>query len=229
MLETNRPVTTLFMIESLDGKISTGSTDNMDIDKDFPLIAGIKEGLHQYYEAEQDTDLWSLNSGRTLAKIGINTREFEAEQSIVSFLVIDNTHLTEHGVKYLSSKLKNLVIITTNQNHPAFNVREENVELVCQPELNIGEALQFIKNEYGCERITVQTGSTLNSEMLRDNLIDYVDIIIAPALIGGKDTPSLIGGLNLTASSQLDLIKTLKLQDCKVLQDSYIRVTYSVE
>ena len=49
----DRPITTLFMLMSVDGKISTGATDDLDIDKDFPKIAGVREGLHQYYEIEQ--------------------------------------------------------------------------------------------------------------------------------------------------------------------------------
>ena len=60
----NRPITTLYMLISVDGKISTGATDEMDVDRDFPLIPGLKEGLHQYYEIEQTTDLWSFNTGR---------------------------------------------------------------------------------------------------------------------------------------------------------------------
>lgn len=60
----DRPVTTLFMLMPVDGKISTGSTDEMDVDRDFPKISGVKEGLHQYYEIEQTTDLWSFNTGR---------------------------------------------------------------------------------------------------------------------------------------------------------------------
>ena len=48
----DRPITTLFMLMSVDGKISTGATDDLDIDKDFPKIAGVREGLHQYYEIE---------------------------------------------------------------------------------------------------------------------------------------------------------------------------------
>ena len=60
----DRPITTLFMLMSVDGKISTGATDEMDVDRDFPGIPGLKEGLHQYYEIEQTTDLWSFNTGR---------------------------------------------------------------------------------------------------------------------------------------------------------------------
>ena len=40
----NRPITTLFMLESLDGKISSGSSDNLDADKDFYRIDGVKDG-----------------------------------------------------------------------------------------------------------------------------------------------------------------------------------------
>ena len=71
-----RPVTTLFMLMSVDGKISTGQTDNMDVDLDFPKVLGVKEGLHQYYEIEQTTDLWTLNSGRVQEKIGVNNKPF---------------------------------------------------------------------------------------------------------------------------------------------------------
>ena len=71
----NRPITTLFMLESLDGKISTGSTDNLDVDKDYPKIDGVKEGLHQYYELEKKTDYFSLNTGKVMAKIGVNSRK----------------------------------------------------------------------------------------------------------------------------------------------------------
>ena len=46
----DRPITTLFLLSSVDGKISTGASDVLDVDKDFPKIDGVKQGLHQYYE-----------------------------------------------------------------------------------------------------------------------------------------------------------------------------------
>lgn len=39
-----RPITTLFMLMSVDGKISTGATDELDFDQDFPHIEGVREG-----------------------------------------------------------------------------------------------------------------------------------------------------------------------------------------
>ena len=86
----NRPVTTLFMLMSVDGKISTGASDELDVDKNFPCIMGVKEGLHQYYELEQMTDLWSFNTGRVQKKLGVNEKEFPSK-SPVSFVLLDNT------------------------------------------------------------------------------------------------------------------------------------------
>ena len=57
-----KPITTLFMLMSDDGKISTGAVDELDVDREFPRINGMKEGVYQYYEIEKTTDLWSLNS-----------------------------------------------------------------------------------------------------------------------------------------------------------------------
>ena len=94
----DRPITTLFMLMSVDGKISTGAADDLDVDKDFPNIPGVREGLHQYYEIEQTTDMWSLNSGRVQEKMGVNTKNMP-NKTPVSFVVIDNSHLTEHGVR----------------------------------------------------------------------------------------------------------------------------------
>ena len=223
----DRPITTLFMLMSVDGKISTGATDDLDVDKDFPKIAGIREGLHQYYEIEQTTDLWTINSGRVQAKIGANTREMP-NKTPVSFVVIDNKHLNENGIRYFCALSKNFVLITSNEKHPAYNIEESNLHIIYQKELSLNDALIKLKSEYGCERITVQTGGTLNGLFLREKLFDYVDIVVAPVLIGGKDTSTLIDGESLLSQSELSKLGVLKLQECVVLENSYLRLRYEV-
>ena len=198
----DRPIATLFMLMSVDGKISTGASDELDADKDFPKIAGVSEGLHQYYEIEQTTDLWSLNTGRVQAKMGVNTKPLP-DKTPVSFVLIDNQHLSEHGVRYFCALSKASVLITTNAAHPAFRVQESNLHIIYQKQLSLSDALAKLKTEFGCERITIQSGGTLNSLFLREKLFDYVDIVVAPVLIGGKDTSTLIDGRSLISESEL--------------------------
>lgn len=223
----DRPITTLFMLMSVDGKISTGASDDLDVDKDFPKIVGVKEGLYQYYEIEQTTDLWSLNSGKVQAKIGVNIADMP-NKTRVSFVVIDNKNLTEHGIRHFCALSKQFVLVTSNENHPAFELDEDNLHIVYQNELSLKDVLTKLKSEYSCERITIQTGGTLNELFLREKLIDYIDIVVAPVLIGGKDTSTLIDGKSLLSESELSKLGVLKLQECVVLEDSYLRLRYEV-
>ncbi len=224
---SKRPVTTLFMLMSVDGKISPGASDTLDVDKDFPNIEGLKEGLQQYYDIEQTTDLWSFNTGRVQAKMGVNEKPFP-EKTPVSFVLLDNSHLTEHGVRYFCAKSKEFVLITTNKNHPAYTVNENNLHIMYQDSLSLEDALAELKEKYGCERITIQSGGTLNGIFLREKLFDYVDIVVAPVLIGGKDTSTLIDGSSIVSENELSKLGVLRINTCDVLENSYIRLRYKV-
>lgn len=228
-----KPRITLFMLMSVDGKISTGDTEVMDVDKDFPNISGLKEGLSQYYEIEQQTDLFSLNTGKVLAKIGVNEKNDELEKSPVSFVVIDsNPHLTDKGVVYLAKKTTKLIIVTTNKLHPAFLLKDthQNIHIIFyEKEIIFEDLFAKLRDEYGVENLTVQSGGTLNSVLVRDGFIDRLLLVVAPALIGGKNTATLIDGESLHNPNELCKIKTLELVEAKPLKNSYLLLEYKVK
>lgn len=129
----NIPITTLFLLMSLDGKINSGASDELDVDRDWCKIDGVKEGLHQYYEIEETTDRYSLNTGRVMAKIGVNDKKEPKKKLGVSFIILDRKpHLTESGVEYLCRWVEKLFLITDNKEHPAFKVKKkyENLEVL---------------------------------------------------------------------------------------------------
>ncbi|MBN1347848.1 dihydrofolate reductase family protein [candidate division KSB1 bacterium] len=227
----DKPLTTLFMLMSLDGKISTGCVDERDVDKDFPKIVGIREGLHQYYEIEQRTDLFSMNSGRVVAKVGINNPQEGVQKTPVSFIIIDNKpHLTERGVVNFLKKSKTLFIVTTNKSHPAYRTSEsENLEIIYfEDKIDFTNLFHKLKCDFNIQRMTLQTGGTLNSILLREKLIDKISLVIAPALIGGKDTATVIDGISLQSLHELDKIKALRLVNVVTFEDSYLQLNYDV-
>lgn len=223
----DRPFTTLFMLMSVDGKISCGSTDVLDFDRDFPRMPGVMEGLQQYYDLEQQTDLWSLNTGRVMAKVGANELPLP-EKMLVSFVILDNTHLAEAGVRYLCAKSRQLVIVTSNPTHPALRMGRENLSVIYQERPSLGDALRQLWRDYGCERLTVQSGGTLNAALLRAGLIDAIDIVVAPVVVGGGETPTLVDGPSLTSIDELSKLVSLELVSCDALRDSYLRLRYRV-
>ena len=60
------------------------------------------------------------------------------------------------------------------------------------------------------------------------NLGVCIDIVIAPVLVGGKNTATLIDGSSLTSVQELGKLGVLCLESCNILKDSYIRLTYRV-
>jgi len=143
----DRPITALFMLMSMDGKINTGATDELDFDQDFPNIDGLREGLPQYYDIEQTTDLWPLNSGRVQAKMGVNKKDMPAK-TLVSFVLIDDHHLTEHGVRCFCARSKQLVIATSNPEHSAFQVDEPDLHIIYQSELDLHALLEQLREKF---------------------------------------------------------------------------------
>lgn len=150
------------------------------------------------------------------------------EKTPVSFVLLDNTHMTEHGVQYFCARSKEFVLITTNKTHPAFNIKADNLHIIYQENLSLEDALIELKKNHGCERITIQSGGTVNGMFLREKLFDYVDIVVAPVLIGGKETSTLVDGVALTKENELDKLGVLSLIGCDVLENSYIRLRYKV-
>ncbi len=232
MSHANRPITTLFMIESVDGKISTGDVDELDVDKDFKRIIGVKEGLPQYYDLEKQTDLFSLNTGRVMQKIGVNERTKEPTKMEASFIIIDSKpHLNEKGVEYLAKWVKTLYLVTTNKEHPAYTVKGSysNIEIIYyENEIDLADLLRKLKSDYKVDRITIQSGGTLNAEWIRQGLIDHVSVVVAPVLIGGKNTSTLVDGESLHTQEDLMKVRVLKLVKCDVLENSYFHAYYDV-
>ena len=100
--------------------------------------------------------------------------------------------------------------------------------IIFQEKLSLAEALTILKEQFGCERLTIQSGGTVNGLFLREKLFDFVDVIVAPVLIGGKDTATLIDGRSLQAKEELDKLGVLRLIEATPLQDSYLRLRYQV-
>jgi 2,5-diamino-6-(ribosylamino)-4(3H)-pyrimidinone 5'-phosphate reductase len=222
------PVTTLFMLMSLDGKISTGASDERDFDKDLPNVPGVAEGLEQYYQLETTTDRFSLNTGRVLAKVGWNDTKTNIQRLPVSFVVVDNAHLTPLGVQNLLDRTERLIVVTGNSRHPAIQVDDARLDLL-QADTEIDWRRVFGQlSDMGVRNLTVQSGGTLNATLARAGLINYLSVVIAPVLVGGRSTPSLLNGDSLDGEDDLHLLRPLRLLSVRELYSSYLHLRYAV-
>ena len=128
--------------------------------KIFAELMELKKGLHQYYELEQETDVFSLNTGRVMAKIGVNDRkEYHEKIDVVTFVIIDNKpHLNENGIDYLCHWVGKLLLVTTNKNHIAYSLKDkyDNLEILYYETLDLTQLLEDLYSKYNAENLTIQ-------------------------------------------------------------------------
>ena len=94
--------------------------------------------------------------------------------------------------------------------------------------LDLNKLLEDLYSKYNADRLTIQSGGTLNGLFVRNKLIDYVNIVIAPLIVGGKDVPTLVDGNSITDETKLQKLMPLELIECNKLDNSYVQLKYKV-
>ena len=63
--------------------------------------------------------------------------------------------------------------------------------------------MKILKEKYGVSRMMIEGGPTLNWHMLHHRLVDEIRLIHLPFIVGGSDTPSLVGGMHINTEDEM--------------------------
>lgn len=220
-----RPITTLFMLQSIDGKISFGGCTKLSFNRQIQLLEHTSVGLYQYYEENNKINTWILSNGNMLSKLGWNRNKLDKVKS-GTIVIIDNLgDLTKCGLYNLSQCYEKLIVLTDS---PWADTDIKNVDIICYPYgIVLSEVLFMLYNKYGCTNLTIQCDGTLNSLFMRNGLIDNINIIVAPIIVGGINTPTIIDGRTCTCESDImEYVKEYSLTKVNVLKESYVQMLY---
>ena len=104
--------------------------------------------------------------------------------------------------------------------------REKGVSVVFAGEetIDFPRLMDILVREFGVKSLIIEGGPTLNWFMLHHRLVDEIRLIHMPFIVGGEDTPSLVGGKRL--GSENDMIK-LDLKGTRMAGENLI-TEYSV-
>lgn len=99
-------------------------------------------------------------------------------------------------------------VIAVSEAAPAENVarlRERGVDVVVAGEraVDLPGLMRILKKDYGVERMMIEGGPTLNWSMLNHRLVDEIRLIHLPFIVGGADTPSLVGGMHIETEKEM--------------------------
>jgi len=99
-------------------------------------------------------------------------------------------------------------VVAVSEAAPAENVarlRERGVDVVVvgEKDVDLPELMSSLKRDYGVDRMMIEGGPTLNWSMLNHRLVDEIRLIHLPFIVGGADTPSLVGGMHIETEDEM--------------------------
>jgi 2,5-diamino-6-(ribosylamino)-4(3H)-pyrimidinone 5'-phosphate reductase len=219
----SRPETTLFLVNSVDGRITSHDSDPLDPDKDWkrdPKIQAITQPFFDFARGEIHT----VTYGESLARIGINQRSEIHPVKEVRLIVIDHqNNLRTPGIDYLTKTFHTIYLVTL-PSHPLLKITTHppNLKFIIQKnEIDFAPILTTLYKKYKVKQVSIQSNARLNARWLSAGLIDYLSVIISPLLVGRHGTPNLIDQDLLT-------VKPLILTDMKAFGLDFVNLRYDV-
>jgi len=99
-------------------------------------------------------------------------------------------------------------VIAVSEAAPAENVarlRKSGVDVVVagEKEVDLPGLMGILSRDYGVDRMMIEGGPTLNWAMLNHRLVDEIRLIHLPFIVGGADTPSLVGGMHIETEDEM--------------------------
>ncbi|MEI7648643.1 MAG: dihydrofolate reductase family protein [Methanomicrobiales archaeon] len=89
--------------------------------------------------------------------------------------------------------------------------------------------LKILKEKFGVNKLMIEGGPTLNWHMLHDRLVDEIRLIHLPFIVGGADTPSLVGGMHINTEDEMIRLNLKKYYMCGSNLVSEFDVLYTKE
>jgi 2,5-diamino-6-(ribosylamino)-4(3H)-pyrimidinone 5'-phosphate reductase len=74
--------------------------------------------------------------------------------------------------------------------------------------------MKILNKKFSVKKLMIEGGPTLNWHMLHDRLVDEIRLIHLPFIVGGSDTPSLVGGMHIDTEDQMIRLNLKKYYMC---------------
>jgi 2,5-diamino-6-(ribosylamino)-4(3H)-pyrimidinone 5'-phosphate reductase len=107
-------------------------------------------------------------------------------------------------------------------------IRERGVRVISagKEDIDLSLLMQILYQDFGVRKLMIEGGPTLNWHMLRDRLVDEIRLIHLPFIVGGSDTPSLVGGMHIEDEHEMIRLELTRFYLCGTNLVTEYRVLY---
>jgi 2,5-diamino-6-(ribosylamino)-4(3H)-pyrimidinone 5'-phosphate reductase len=96
----------------------------------------------------------------------------------------------------------------------AIKAKKVHVVIAGKTHVELPLLMYILKEKFGVRKLMIEGGPTLNWHMLHDKLVDEIRLIHLPFIVGGSDTPSLVGGMHINSEDEMIRLNLKKFYMC---------------
>ena len=138
-------------------------------------------------------------------------------------IVIDSKLVIPKDSQLLEDE-KLIIITTKDYDLNKYNLIKDKTTIIIQDKkghVNIKKGLRQLTKEFNINSILVEAGSEIAWALLEENIVDEINYFIAPIIIGGNESKSVVGGSGIDKLQDKFKFKNLNYQ--KVGNDILIK------
>jgi len=209
-VRTGLPLVTLKVAASLDGKIATRTGESR-------WITG-ESARRLVHQLRNEADAVLVGIGTVLRDDPLlTTRLGIADQRDPIRVIVDNLARLPLRAKVVNRASTAPTILAVSQMAPQSKleaIQREGVQVIIvenSPRRVSLERLMEALGKRGVLSVIIEGGAEINASALREGVVDKVLVFLAPILIGGKSTPTAVGGDGIESLGQ-----ALRLHDVRI-------------
>ncbi|ACQ55092.1 bifunctional diaminohydroxyphosphoribosylaminopyrimidine deaminase/5-amino-6-(5-phosphoribosylamino)uracil reductase RibD [Clostridium botulinum] len=214
-----KPFVVLKTASTLDGKIATRTGESK-------WITG-EEARHKVQQIRNDLSGIMVGIDTVIKDDPLLTTRIEGGRSPKAIIVDSNLRIPLES-KILETLSKRAIYIATTKKHknPSKKNALENLgakvlefEENQEGKVPLNKLMEYLGTE-GVDSILLEGGSTLNFSALKEGIVDKIMCFIAPKIMGGQDSKTMIGGTGIESLKDIFNLQNLKFE--KIGQDILI-------
>ena len=187
--QKEKPYVILNAAMTLDGKIATKTRDSE--------ISSL-EDWDRVYRLRSEVDALMIGINTLLTDDPKISLKYPRKKPLIK-VVVDSLARTPENAKILQNKDGSIIVIAVTENAPKDKVeklRKAGAEIIFAgsgKKVDLKHLLRSLWN-MGVRSVMVEGGGTLNWSLISEGLVDEVRVSIAPIIVGGKDSLTLVEG-----------------------------------
>jgi len=207
----SRPFIFVNIAASVDGKISDESRKRL-------RISG-KEDLLRVDRLRAFSDAIMVGVGTVLSdnpSLTIKQEVLKAERmrngkpANPMRVVVDSRLRTPPNARVLDGEAETLIATTELSEERRRGFGKAKIEIFGREKVDLSRLCRFLY-EVGVERLMVEGGGTLINSMLKEKLVDELNVYFGNMVVGGRNSPTIVDGTSFDPPVKLELLNFQKL------------------